>query len=72
MFGSQLTTNLDFFWCEQRSVTGANWSHLLHCNGRQVRHDFDLRNVLQREGKMNATAPFKIKPEAVACSAFMR
>lgn len=54
-------SNLDFFWCKQRGVTDANWSHLLHYNRRQVGYDFDLGNVLQRGEKMNETAPSKNK-----------
>lgn len=61
MRGSQQMSNLDFFWREQRGVTDADWSHLLHYNRRQVGYDFDLGNVLQRGEKMNETAPFKNK-----------
>lgn len=46
--------HLDFFWRQQRDVAGANWGHLLHHDGRQVGHHFDLRDVLQGGGKMNA------------------
>lgn len=45
--------NLDFFWCEQGSITGADWSHFLHGNRGQVRHHFDLRNRLRKKSKIN-------------------
>lgn len=61
MRGSQQMSNLDFFWREQRGVTDADWSHLLHYNRRQVGYDFDLGNVLQGGEKMNETALFKNK-----------
>lgn len=46
MLENGVMTNLDFFWGKQCSITNADWSHLLHCDGWQVRHHFDFRNGL--------------------------
>lgn len=71
MFQSELTINLDFFRCEQRGVTGADWSHLLHRNRWQVRYNFDLRNVLQTEGNVNVLACYMFKLSAGIYNLFL-
>lgn len=62
MFEKEFMTNLDFLWCEQRSVTNTDWSHLLHCNGWQVRHHFDLRDGLWTKGNMNVVFNYSTGP----------
>lgn len=45
---STLAPHLDFLWGQEGCVADTHWGHLLHGDGWQIRHNFNLWNRLEK------------------------